>query len=57
MLLSLSLRLLCIWNLVYVVLVMVHETDSYLPLAVLVFCVGILFESFYLIKKRKEHLG
>jgi hypothetical protein len=54
---SILLRLLCMLIIFYVVLVMVHETDSWIPCVILVFCLGIFCDMIYFIKRRKEHTG
>lgn len=54
---SIFLRLLCIYVIVYVLLIMINETDSWVPLVNLVFCFGILFDLIYFIKRQKEHTG
>ena len=55
--LSIILRTLCVSVLVYVTLILINETDSYLPLFNLLFCIGIIFDLFYFISRKKEHVG
>lgn len=56
-LMSVFLRLLCMSVLVYVLLIMIHETDSWTPLVNLIFCAGIGIDLFYFIRRRREHAG
>jgi hypothetical protein len=55
--LSIILRTLCVSVLVYVTLILINETDSYLPLFNLLFCIGIIFDLIYFINRKKEHVG
>jgi hypothetical protein len=56
-LVSILMRLICIGVIVYVVLIMINETDSWIPLANLVFCFGIFIDMIYFIRRKKEHTG
>ena len=55
--LSIILRLVCIFVLIYVILVMIHETDSWFPLFNLIFCLGIFIDMIYFMSRKKEHTG
>jgi hypothetical protein len=54
---SIILRLMCISVLVYVMLIMIHESDSWIPLINIVFCIGIIVDLVSFIKHKKEHIG
>jgi hypothetical protein len=54
---SIMLRLLCMLIIFYVVLIMVHETDSWIPCVILFFCLGIFCDLIYFIRRAKEHTG
>ena len=56
-LISILLRIFCICAIAYVTLVMVHETDSWIPLINFIFCLGILFDLIYFLGRQKEHIG
>lgn len=55
--LSLFLRLTCIGVLVHVTVVMIHESDSWLPALNLVFCLGIFVDLICFMRSKKEHVG
>ena len=55
--LSIIVRILCIFVLTYVILVMINETDSWIPLVNFLFCFGIIVDLIYFIKRKKEHTG
>jgi hypothetical protein len=54
---SIILRIDCIIVLSYVILVMINETDSWLPLVNFLFCFGIILDLIYFIHRKKEHTG
>lgn len=55
--LSLFLRLTCIGVLIHVTVVMIHESDSWLPALNLVFCLGIFVDLICFMRSKKEHVG
>jgi hypothetical protein len=57
LLVSIFLRLLCIFVLLYVILIMVYETNSWMPLFCLFFCFAIFFDLVRLIFYKKEYVG
>lgn len=54
---SLILRFTCIVVLVYVTIIMIHESDSWIPGINLIFCFGISVDMIRFVRNRKEHLG
>ena len=55
--LSITLRLVCVYVIVYILKIMINETDSWIPMINLIFCFGILYDLIYYITRRKEHTG
>lgn len=54
---SVILRLICIFVILFILKVMVYETDSWIPIINLIFCFGILVDLVYFFIRRKEHIG
>lgn len=54
---SIVLRIICIYVIVYILKIMINETDSWIPMINLIFCLGIIYDLIYFIIRRKEHTG
>lgn len=55
--LSIFLRLMCIFVILFILRIMVYETDSWVPLINLIFCFGIFIDLVYFMIRKKEHIG
>ena len=55
--LSLILRVKCIFVLCYVLVIMINESDSWIPALNLIFCLGILIDLVCFVRSKKEHVG
>lgn len=55
--LSVILRIKCMLMLSYVSVIMIHESDSWIPALNLIFCFGILVDLICFVRSNKEHVG